>query len=126
MKQEILDIIKGIMVVIGITTATIFVCLRIMDRNYVYFINYFQGDHKYEIKIGESYNISMDVSYLCKTRDCIGFYDESKKINASVKMSKEDVKALIKEFDLKKGVILETNENRVSDKQKELILKVIQ
>ena len=40
MKQEITDIIKGIMIVIGITTVVIFICLRLIDKNYVYFMTY--------------------------------------------------------------------------------------
>ena len=123
MRQEMLEIVKGIMIVIGITTATIFVCLRVLDQNYIYFINYYQGDNKYEIKITDSYKAAIDVSVICKEDKCVGQYID--KISVNVNVSKEDVKALINEFALKKNVILETNEARVSDTQKKLLLKFI-
>ena len=123
MKKEYTDIIKGIMVVIGLLSVTIFICLRIMDRNFVYFINYFQGENKYEIKISDDYRIKIDISIICNEEKCHGDY--TNKISSNANISKEKVKALIKEFNLKKNVLTETNESRVNLRQKELITEVI-
>ncbi len=123
MKQEMLDIVKGIMLVIGLSSLTIFICLKIMDKNYVYFINYYQGENKYEIKITEDLHVKMDVSVICKDHKCAGNY--SNKVTTNVNVSKEDVKTLIKVFNLKKNYLLETNEDKINSRQKQLITKII-
>ncbi len=123
MKQEITDIIKGIMIVIGITTVVIFICLRLIDKNYVYFITYYHGENKYYIKITDDYEVSVEISIICSDEKCTGDY--SNKVINNVNISKEDVKSLIEEFDLKNNNHLETNEDKVTLKQKKLITKVI-
>ena len=123
MKQEMIDIVKGIMLVIGLTSITIFICLRFIDKNYVYFLNYFQGENKYEIKITDDYHVSMDISVICKEEKCAGNY--TNKISRNVVISKEDVKTLINQFNLKRQSLLETNEDKISDSQKAIITNVI-
>ena len=97
--------------------------MRVLDHNYIYFINYFQGENKYEIKITDSYKVAMDVSVICNDIKCEGNYKN--KITTNVNVSKEDVKTLINTFKLKKNVILETNEDRVTESQKQLLVKFI-
>ena len=123
MKDEAVEIVKGIAIVIAITTVAIFFCLRLIDKNYIYKLMYYHAENLYTLNITADYEIRIDVSVICKDEKCKGNYNDV--ISTSNRANKSDVKKLVEIFKLEPNKTLETNEERLTDEQKEIINKII-
>lgn len=123
MRDEAAEIIKGIALVILICTIAIFFCLRLMDKNYIYKLKYYLDNNVYTLNITADYNIKIEVGYICKEDKCDG--DKNNIISTSNGANKSDVKKLVEIFKLKPNVVLETNEDILTEEEKEIITKII-
>lgn len=123
MKDEGIQIIKGIALVILTTTIAIFFSLKVLNKNYIYSIKYYTGENLYTMHISKDYHLKMDISVICTEEKCLGKYNNV--ITTTNGVSKKDVKKLVKIFDLTNQKTVETNEEVVSKEQKEIITKII-
>ena len=123
MKYERLQIIKSILIVLILTLTTIFICVKLVYRNYIYTIRYYEKENLYIIRISDNYKVKIDVQVICDEDKCQGDYKSP--ISVNVDIDKTLVEKLIKEFNIKKNVILDINENTITEEQKELINKII-
>ena len=123
MKDESIQIIKGIALVILTSTIAIFFSLRILNRDYIYSIKYYTGENLYSIHISKDYHLKMDISVICNDQKCLGKYNNV--ITTINGVSKKDVKKLVESFDLKAKKSIETNEEIISKDQKKIITKII-
>ena len=123
MKEEAIEIIKGIALVILICTVAIFFCLRLLDKNYIYKLKYYHGENIYLLNITADYEIMIDIKLNCKEEKCVG--DKNKVISTSNGANKSDVKKLVEIFKLESNRVLETNEEILTEEQKDIINKII-
>ena len=122
MQKEIIDIIKGIIIVIVVCALSVTVGLKVLNVKYIYTIKYYQAENLYTIKISKDYKAKIDISIICKELKCVGKYD---KVISTTNISTEDAKQLVEVFNLKPNEIIETNEEKVNEEQKRVIIKVI-
>ena len=123
MKDEAIEIIKGIALVILICTVAIFFCLRLIDKNYIYKLKYYSGENSYTLNITADYDIKIDVQLVCNEEKCVG--DKDSVISTTNGANKSDVKKVVEIFELEPHKLLETNEERLTEEQKEIINKII-
>ncbi len=123
MKDEVFDTLKGIGIVILVSTVAIFIGLRLLDKNYIYFLRYYQGENLYDIKITEDFETMIDVSVLCKEEKCKGNYESL--ISTTNSTTKSDARKLVAVFKMRPNQVIETNEEKVSDEEKETINNII-
>ena len=67
--------------------------------------------------------MKMDIKLICKEDKCDGA--ESGIISTNNNAKKTDIKKLVEVFELKPHKIVETNEEKVTDEQREIINKII-
>ena len=123
MKEEAIEIIKGIALVILICTVAIFLCLRLLDKNYIYTLKYYSQENSYTLNITADYDIKIDVQLICSDEKCVG--DKKHTISTTNGANKSDVKQIVEIFGLQPNKVLETNEERITKEQREIINRII-
>ena len=122
MNKEALSIIKGIILVILVSAIAIFVGLKLLKKEYIYTLKYYEQENLYTIKITEDYKAKMEISVICNEDKCQGNYND---VISIYSISSEDAKKLVEIFNLNPYEITETNEDKITEEEELIVKKII-
>lgn len=123
MKNERIQILNGIALVVIVTITAIILALAFLEKKYVYFLDYYYDENLYSFNITEDYNLKIDIKLICNDEKCIG--DTNRVISTSNQAKKEDVKKLVNIFKLEQNKKIETNYDEINDNQRKAINMIL-